>query len=326
MQSLRLTRPWPEDVEAIAAAMADWETARWLTVVPYPYAEADARAFIEEAGPDEYAIRMGEGLVGMLRLGDSFGIWMAPGWQGRGIARRAALLAFTRFFAAGADGIGARYLDGNDRSAKLLDWLGFRPVERLQINSRPLGRDAPAQGLHLSRGDFEARHSIAIDTPRLRIDAVRPDDMEALHRIVTRPEVARMLLRFHPDMSVDEVTQILTDGALTPPLRLAVRHAGRVIGAVGLSAGTVPRLSYFLDPEMAGQGIGQEMVAASFAEIVARLDPPQIEADVFLDNLPSRNVLKNLGFRRSEDVAITSLGRNGPDQAALYRWRPGTIS
>ncbi|WP_282602930.1 GNAT family N-acetyltransferase [Paracoccus sp. PARArs4] len=322
MQSLRLTRPWPEDVEAITAALGDWETTRWLTVVPFPYAEDDARAFIEEAGPDEYAIRMGASLVGMLRVGESFGIWMAPGWQGRGIARRAAILALTRFFAGGGQAIAAQHLDGNTRSARMLDWLGFRPTGPLQIASRPLGRDAPAQGLRLTRAEFEARHAIDLQTARLRLNAIGPDDHEALHRIVTRPSVARMLLRFHPDMTPADTAAILSEGALFPPLRLAVRMDGRVIGAVAVSAGSVPRLSYFLDPELAGRGIGQEMVAAAFDEYVARFDPQQVEADAFLDNLPSRKVLKNLGFQRVEDIRIKSLAREDRDMAALYRWRP----
>ena len=31
-----LTRPWPEDADDIAAALADWDVVRWLTTLPWP--------------------------------------------------------------------------------------------------------------------------------------------------------------------------------------------------------------------------------------------------------------------------------------------------
>jgi len=135
-----------------------------------------------------------------------------------------------------------------------------------------------------------------------------------------------MLLRYHPAMTVDEAAPLLLQSALVPPLRLAVRHGGQVIGSVSLIEGTPPHLTYFLDPDHAGQGLGQEMVSAVFDEVVARLAPSEIVAEVFLDNPASRKILKNLGFRRDEDALITSRGRDASAQAARYRWRAGLLS
>lgn len=321
-----LTRPWPEDAEDIAVALADWEVVRWLTTLPWPYGVADARDFVAAAGLDDHAVRQEGRLVGMVQAGRVFGIWIAPDRQGRGIGRRAGVLALTRLFLSGATEVQAHCLVGNHRSARLLDWLGFRADGRVTLTSRPLARAVQADRLILDRAGFEARHAIALTTPRLRIDPVTEADLPALHRVATRPDVARMLLRYHPAMSPQEARPLLLQSALVPPLRLAVRRGGAVIGSVGLLEGAPPRLTYFLDPDHAGQGLGQEMVGAVFAEIVARLAPTEIAADAFLDNPASRKILKNLGFRRDEDAWLTSRGRDAPALAALYRWRAGLLS
>ncbi|WP_405404926.1 GNAT family N-acetyltransferase [Paracoccus sp. Ld10] len=320
-----LTRPWPEDADDIAAALADWNVVRWLTTLPWPYGADDARDFVAVAGLDEHAIRQDGRLVGMVQAGRVFGIWVAPDRQGQGIGRRAGVLALSRLFLSGATEINAHCLVGNDRSARLLDWLGFRACGRTVLQSRPLRDEVQADLLVLDRDTFQRRHSIALMTPRLRIDAVTPEDLPDLHRIVTLPDVARMLLRYDPAMSLDDVQPLLLQGALVPPLRLAVRYQGQVIGIVGLSEGPPPRLNYFLDPTHAGKGLGQEMVAAVFNEVVARLDPSEVLAGAFVDNDASRKILKNLGFRRGDDLELQSMGRESPAPAAVYRWRPGLL-
>ena len=179
-----LTRPWPEDADDIAAALADWDVVRWLTTLPWPYGTADARDFIAAAGLDEHAIRQDGRLVGMVQAGRVFGIWIAPDRQGQGIGRRAGVLALSRLFLSGATEVHAHCLIGNDRSARLLAWLGFRPCGRTVLRSRPLRAEVPAEMLHLDRDTFQQRHAIALTTPRLRIDAVNPDDLPALEQAV----------------------------------------------------------------------------------------------------------------------------------------------
>lgn len=318
---LSLTRPFPEDAGPIASALADWQVTQWLTAASWPYGADEAAAFVARAGLDEHAVRLGDRLIGMVRAGQTFGIWISPEHQRGGAGLRAAVLALSRRFLAGAEGIDATHLEGNHRSAALMARLGFRRTGTTRLWSQPQGRHLPGVTLHLSRADFAARHGIRIVTPRLLIDAVRPTDLDALYGIATLPDVARMLLRFHPGMAMDEFAGIFTGEALLPPLRLAVRHEGRVVGSVGISAGHPARIFYFLDPGLSGQGLGQEMVGAFLGEIVARFDMPELLADVFLDNPASRRLLKNLGFLRVEDALLASLGRAEAAPAALYRWR-----
>ncbi|MDP5306016.1 GNAT family N-acetyltransferase [Paracoccus spongiarum] len=317
---LILSRPWPEDAAAIAAALADWQVTQWLTAARWPYGAEDAAAFVAGAGLDEHAVRQGDRLIGMVRAGQTFGIWIAPDQQRRGAGLRAAVLALSRRFLAGAQVIEATHLEGNAGSARLMQRLGFRQTGTARLWSQPQGRHLPGITLQLSRADFARLHGVRLTTPRLLIDAVRQDDLPALQRIATAPEVARNLLRFRPGMADEAFAAIFEGDGLLPPMRLVVRHQGQVAGSVGISGGAPGRIFYFLDHRLAGQGLGQEMVAAFLAEIVARFDPQELLADVFLDNPASRRLLKNLGFLRYEDQMLASMAREAPAPAAIYRW------
>lgn len=323
---LTLTRPWPEDVPAIVEALSDWQVARWLTAVPWPYRPEDAAAFVNDAGLDEHAVRQDGRLVGMVRASGSFGIWMAPFAQGRGLAERAAVLALSRRFRAGPSRIDANHLEDNAACAALLARLGFQVTGQVMLWSQPQQRQLPGLSLRLTRQDFARRHGVALATERLLIEPFRPADLPHLHRIATLPEVASKLLLFHPAMTPEEMAPLFQSDGLLPPMRLTVRHGGRVVGSIGISAGEPPRIFYFLDPAVTGQGLGEEMGRAFLAEIVARFDPPELLADVFLDNQPSRRLLKNLGFQRDEDQMLFSRGRDRPAPAAVYRWRRRALS
>lgn len=313
-----LSRAWPEDAETIVSALSDWNTVRWLTAVPWPYDAASAAEFVQLAGADEHAVRLDGRLVGMVRAGASFGLWIAPDFQGRGLGRRAAVLALSRRFLRDQGDISAHHLVGNNRSDKLLTWLGFRRQGEARIWSRALQQDVRAISQTLSREGFEARHAICLQTPRLRIGRVEAADHLALDHILTLPDVARMITStaFGPQSSRP------SQGALLPPLRLGARREGQLVGAIGFSADAPAQLNFVVHPAHAGQGLGQEMVAASFAELVARFSPEEVVAKAFLDNIAARNILKNLGFRRADDLALRAAGRDAPADAALYRWRP----
>ena len=101
-------RPFREDdVAVVLAACQDSEIQRWITAVPVPYTEEDARFFVREvaiaeraAGRDlPVAIEAGGRLVGSSGvhhltaghpLGPEVGYWIAPEARGRGYAAEAA--------------------------------------------------------------------------------------------------------------------------------------------------------------------------------------------------------------------------------------------
>ncbi len=100
-------RPWqPEDAPVVFEACQDHLIARFLPI-PQPYAETDARAFVEArqrdwAGEQERSFAITDAQSGEL-LGSiarhcsvahraTFGYWLAPWARGRGIATRALRL------------------------------------------------------------------------------------------------------------------------------------------------------------------------------------------------------------------------------------------
>lgn len=107
---LRLRPPGPSDVARTVEALDDWAVARWLQRTPFPYSEADARAFLLQQPlpvPDRWTVAATDDdrLLGLLTIervadGREVGYWLHPDAQGRGYMAEAL--------------------------AGLLDWLGTR--------------------------------------------------------------------------------------------------------------------------------------------------------------------------------------------------------
>lgn len=316
-----LDRLRPIDVPAITAAMSDWQVAQWLTAPPWPYSEQHAGDYVSRASDAEYAIRVDGAFAGTIRANGSFGIWVSPEYQGQGVARRASVLALTRKFRDGTAICHARYIVGNTRSAALLSALGFQPTGQSTIRSESRAADIDVISMTLKRQDFARLHGIHLTTPRLVIDAYQPSDLPDLCRIATLPDVAQMLLRFYPGMPLAEAEAILATDALMQPIRLVARHQGKVAGSIGISDGQPPAIFYFLDPALAGQGLAQEMTQAFMQEIKARFDPPELVADVFIENIASQKILEKIGFRPMAQKMFSSMRRPGPTPGLVYRWR-----
>jgi RimJ/RimL family protein N-acetyltransferase len=95
-------RAWSEaDAPAVYAACQDPEIQRWMPVIPRPYTEEDARAFVTgQLGLGPYQLAVTEhgrvvGAIGM-RVNEAetghIGYWCVPEARGRGIITRALRL------------------------------------------------------------------------------------------------------------------------------------------------------------------------------------------------------------------------------------------
>ncbi|MDO5705483.1 MAG: GNAT family N-acetyltransferase [Paracoccus sp. (in: a-proteobacteria)] len=318
-----LDRVRPTDAAAITNALRDWHVARWLSSVPWPYGLDDAGDFIRSARASEWAIRVDGQMAGIVRAGRDFGIWMAQPWQRRGLALRASVLALSRVFAQGAAQVSASHFEGNHRSVVLLARLGFRDAGPKQIPSRAEGMRLPGRRLVLTRATFGARHGVRLETPRLTIDGMRAADLPDLRRIATAPTVAPMLLRFHGDMTDADMAALFPDESLVPPFRLVLRQGDRVCGSIGIGAGDLPPIWYFLHPDLSGGGLGTEMLRAFVDEVHLRYGLRGIEAEVFADNPASRRILEKSGFVVTHTVELTSAARPGPAPGLILRWQAG---
>ena len=102
-------------------------------------------------------------------------------------------------------------------------------------------------------------------TARTLIRSARADDLPALYAIATRPEVARMLFLFRPGMDADDFAARFPLDTATPPFRAMIEQDDAVVGSIGVGiAGPgepAAPIWYFLDPVVAGGGLGSEVVA-----------------------------------------------------------------
>jgi RimJ/RimL family protein N-acetyltransferase len=98
-----LLRNWTlDDVPAIVAACNDAEILHWIPVIPRPYTDADARAFVQREvagiGGHQFAITFGGGVVGSIGMSVNesrnghIGYWCAPEARGHGVTTRALRL------------------------------------------------------------------------------------------------------------------------------------------------------------------------------------------------------------------------------------------
>ncbi len=149
------------DVPALVDGLAPFEVSGWLTVVPHPYTEADARAFIAATaarpGHDGWGIEDRTGaLVGVIGIAETLGFWLARPYQGRGYATEAARALVDHYFAStAAEDLVSGHFEGNHPSFHVLEKLGFRRDGDERVWSRAQGMDMVLHRMRLSRARWE---------------------------------------------------------------------------------------------------------------------------------------------------------------------------
>jgi RimJ/RimL family protein N-acetyltransferase len=152
-------RDWMEaDVPALVAACNDPEIHRWIPVIPSPYTEQDALAFVRgEVRPEiDYSLAIArDGLViGAIGMGVNandyrarIGYWVSADARGHGVCTR-ALRLLSRF---GHEDLGLQRLElitdpDNVASQRVAEKVGFRREGVLRA--------------HLRHGDGRIRDSV----------------------------------------------------------------------------------------------------------------------------------------------------------------------
>jgi RimJ/RimL family protein N-acetyltransferase len=161
---LRLRPHRPEDSAALMAGLNDFEVARYLTVVPYPYQAADAEEWLAiqtppRAGKAVFAIeRPGIGMVGAISIENELGFWLARPHWGQGLMSEAARALLDWQFAALPDDLvrsGAHL--GNEASLGVQRKLGFVDAGTRSLRFvRSLGREVEHVETTLTRQQFRA--------------------------------------------------------------------------------------------------------------------------------------------------------------------------
>lgn len=188
---LTLRQPRPEDAADLAAGIGNYEVARWLGAVPFPYDEADARKFIEKTqdNPGQHWLVFDrDGLVGGTGIAGELGYWMARTAWGRGYASEAAEVAIDAHFTApGATALKSGYFLGNVRSFRVLTKLGFRPGPIIERRSVTLRQTVEMQEMEMTHAEWQALRTYRLKTAHLTIRGVEPRDGRTLQRLLDLP-------------------------------------------------------------------------------------------------------------------------------------------
>lgn len=166
-----------EDGPALFALINNWNVARWLTRVPWPYRPEDMTEFIEAIalprsdGPKPtFAILLDGQPIGAVECtgqasieepqgdGSDLGYWIGEPYWGQGYATEVVSALVDRVFASPeAAVIRSAFFEGNAASWRVQEKLGFEIVNRVMAFCRPHGRELPLICTRLTRQSYEAR-------------------------------------------------------------------------------------------------------------------------------------------------------------------------
>ena len=125
------------NTKLIASQIGDWEVAKWLSDVPYPYTEQKAEEWLTNINHDDlrFSIFMGDSLIGGVGVSLEkdkkldLGYWVGREYWGNGYATE-AVMGLIQYIKEETDfkQITACYIKGNNSSANVLRKLGFKEV------------------------------------------------------------------------------------------------------------------------------------------------------------------------------------------------------
>lgn len=162
-ERLSLRRPHDGDVSAIVNIVGDWDVARRLARVPYPYEPDDAQFFLDQIVPAEWVwaitLRGSDVLIGAVGLTPEsdaetaeLGYWLSPAHWGRGIATEAArTIILFGFESLGFPYLTSGYFEDNPASGQVLRNLGFVENGRVMRPCLAAGREVPSVRMKLPR-------------------------------------------------------------------------------------------------------------------------------------------------------------------------------
>ncbi|MGC4805038.1 GNAT family N-acetyltransferase [Micromonospora sp. DT233] len=323
-----------DDLAATATACADPLTQRFISGVPSPYTEADARSWITEGAPAAraaggvaYAVAdpaTGRllGCVGLsnpvpARTQAEIGYWVTPAARGRGVATAATRALATAAFAHGTARLELLTRAENAASQRVALAAGFHPegVRRAASPDRSgggrhdllcwvrLADDPPGPTTRALPDLPDGRLTDGVVTLR----RLAPDDAELMFRLHTRPEVVANQAPPVPPTreAVQRRCRDAESNWLTGDIaRLLIVDAatGEPAGSCGLSITDASAgegsVGYALLPAWRGRGHATRAVRLLAGWAFGPAGLARLTAGTVPENSASHRVLERVGFHR----------------------------
>jgi len=144
-----------------------------------------------------------------------------------------------------------------------------------------------------------------IVTPRLRLRHARPDDLAAMHDILSDPRATRWWST-PPHGTLEQTRdwlEAMTAGNAAGSDDFVIEREGLVIGKAGFWR--LPEVGYILHPDHWGLGLATEAVSVSVDHVFRTRAVDVLTADVDPENAASIRLLKRLGFVRTGSAERT---------------------
>lgn len=145
-----------------------------------------------------------------------------------------------------------------------------------------------------------------LQTPRLRLDALRPADAPALFACRADPDVGRYQ-NWRPASLAEVERFIRKQSAFTEPVAgrwlqraIRLRDGDTLVGdlAFCLSGDRQAEFGITLAPAWQGRGLAREALGALFDALFGRLDVHRVHASIDPRNAPSMAMVRALGLRQ----------------------------
>jgi RimJ/RimL family protein N-acetyltransferase len=155
--------------------------------------------------------------------------------------------------------------------------------------------------------------TVSIETERLRLRPVQPDDLDELVRLHEDPAVAHFIGSPTRDWLADRIGWSREEWTERGHGLLAIldRTDGAFLGRTGLKYWPQfeeTELGWVLQPEARGRGIATEAAGAALGWGVANLGLPYVTAMIRPDNGPSIAVAERLGFSPLREDELLGVG------------------
>lgn len=155
-------------------------------------------------------------------------------------------------------------------------------------------------------------------TERLLLRPGWEDDASSLHEAIAHEAVAMKLARLPWPYSAKDARNFLATqaGQAAPHMLIFARTAGkpRLVGGIGLDQkGCTAELGYWISPRYWGLGFATEAARAVIDMARASLPCRKLVAHHYVDNPASGNVLRKLGFRRTNRMIARPCLARGTD-------------
>jgi RimJ/RimL family protein N-acetyltransferase len=152
------------DAPCYALGVGEYEVAKFLTPVPYPYSLAMAVDWLRQARPATPEQSMliidlpGKGVIGCVSLINELGFWIArPHWNKGYVTEAATALLDYHFAGCDKDTVISSAHHDNIASLAVQKKLGFVPTRREMRFSQTLQRNVEHVVTTLSRQDWQTR-------------------------------------------------------------------------------------------------------------------------------------------------------------------------